>query len=227
MNSERSNLWPSFPRKREPRASDVQLPPVHAKGRLWTPAFAGATVRYWNGSLHFRSDTPTELNFVNQDRREREELLVLIGRKYSRRVCDKARTVPGIVEAVLGQASELLVQGIEWVWPRSDSTHGDPVVPIIAIAASLARLRHGNAETDPNVHHRAAASPIRIRLAVVDRRGRTTLRREHRGCQLGQPRAEPQWRQSGRYASQDRLLSDPIILGPICPGRWAACAVRG
>src|ERR1700746_2007750 len=33
----------SFPRKREPRASDERLPPVQARGRLWTPASAGAT----------------------------------------------------------------------------------------------------------------------------------------------------------------------------------------
>src|SRR5256885_11688295 len=46
MNSERSILWPSFPRKREPRASNVRSP--------WIPAFAGATVRYWDRSLQFR-----------------------------------------------------------------------------------------------------------------------------------------------------------------------------
>src|SRR5207302_1350639 len=34
----------SFPRKRESRTPRIhQSPPVHARGRLWTPAFAGAT----------------------------------------------------------------------------------------------------------------------------------------------------------------------------------------
>ena len=36
-------LGSSFPRKRESRASDMQRPPVHARGRPWAPAFAGAT----------------------------------------------------------------------------------------------------------------------------------------------------------------------------------------
>src|SRR6267154_1838901 len=36
---------PSFPRKREPRETGLQRsPPVHARGKLWTPAFAGATI---------------------------------------------------------------------------------------------------------------------------------------------------------------------------------------
>jgi hypothetical protein len=34
---------PSFPRKREPRDFS-HLPPVQASGRLWAPAFAGATI---------------------------------------------------------------------------------------------------------------------------------------------------------------------------------------
>ena len=34
---------PSFPRKREPRDFS-HLPPVKARGRLWAPAFAGATI---------------------------------------------------------------------------------------------------------------------------------------------------------------------------------------
>ena len=36
-------LCSSFPRKREPRDFS-HLPPVHARGRLWAPAFAGATI---------------------------------------------------------------------------------------------------------------------------------------------------------------------------------------
>jgi hypothetical protein len=36
--------YPSFPRKRESRGPiSERLPPVHARGRLWTPAFAGVT----------------------------------------------------------------------------------------------------------------------------------------------------------------------------------------
>jgi hypothetical protein len=40
-----------------PGEAACRRPPVQAKGRLCTPAFAGATVRYRHGSLHFRSDT--------------------------------------------------------------------------------------------------------------------------------------------------------------------------
>src|ERR1700730_7046673 len=44
MNREISVSCSSFPRKRESRASRLQrLPPVRARGRLWTPAFAGVT----------------------------------------------------------------------------------------------------------------------------------------------------------------------------------------
>src|SRR5215831_3053313 len=39
----RRSLVSSFPRKREPRDFS-HLPPVHARGRPWAPAFAGATI---------------------------------------------------------------------------------------------------------------------------------------------------------------------------------------
>jgi Aldehyde dehydrogenase family len=39
-----SKVYPSFARKRESRRNGwEQLPPVRARGRLWTPAFAGVT----------------------------------------------------------------------------------------------------------------------------------------------------------------------------------------
>src|SRR5260370_5982022 len=49
----------SFPRKREARTPRLQrLPPVHARGKLWTPAFAGVTNNtftfhplFWTGLL--------------------------------------------------------------------------------------------------------------------------------------------------------------------------------
>src|SRR5438132_8684346 len=44
MNCEISVSCLSFPRKQESRASRLQrLPPVLARGKLWTPAFAGVT----------------------------------------------------------------------------------------------------------------------------------------------------------------------------------------
>src|SRR5689334_13979258 len=60
MNSKRSILWPSFPRKREPRAcpwleqgaSDVRSP--------LDPRFRGGDDKYSDGSLHLRSDTKAQ-----------------------------------------------------------------------------------------------------------------------------------------------------------------------
>ena len=52
-----SVVYSSFPRKRESRDPRTKaVPPVHARGKLWTPAFAGVMVTHCKHGRHFRSD---------------------------------------------------------------------------------------------------------------------------------------------------------------------------
>jgi ABC-type lipoprotein export system ATPase subunit len=54
MNPAISVGYSSFPRKRESRtARPRRLPPVQARGKLWTPAFAGVTITHCKNGLHF------------------------------------------------------------------------------------------------------------------------------------------------------------------------------
>jgi cyclophilin family peptidyl-prolyl cis-trans isomerase len=48
-SAESDQSEPSFPRKREPGADDRRRAPVHDRGRLWTPACAGATIENRSG----------------------------------------------------------------------------------------------------------------------------------------------------------------------------------
>src|SRR5260370_20458487 len=54
----------SFARKRESRGGTPQrLPPVQARGKLWTPAFAGATITGCEDRLHFEPGSDIYISY--------------------------------------------------------------------------------------------------------------------------------------------------------------------